>query len=275
MHPLAPDIESRLGDTFEKQVFDAALQSLEQTTNPLRLNHFTTTLRELSRLVLHRLASDAEVKACGWYARAAGDPEITRGQRVTYAVQAGLLDPFVKNTLLLDVDKMRQDLLQTIATLSKHTHLQPSVFGISGQALDMTVTESLEAFLAFLEMVEECRESIEHAVESHAHGALNEEFTRTARLELDELATHHTVYGALVDTVTVRAMDATQIKFSVTGTVECQLQYGSSGDVRNGDGIVMDDSYPLECEFEASTAAPLQVALKAQTLKINTDSFYE
>ncbi len=40
---------------------------------------------------------------------------------------------------------------------------------------------------------------------------------------------------------------ATQINLSVTGSVECQLQYGSSSDVRNGDGIVMDDSYPLEC----------------------------
>jgi len=274
-HPLVPEIDARLGDPFEKQVLEAAMHSLEQSTNPLRLNNFATTLRELSRLVLHRLAPDAEVKACAWYVKPTGPTDLTRGQRITYAVQAGLLDSFITNTLLLDVDKMRQELVQTISTLSKYTHIHPSVFGVTGPALDVIFSESLEAFLAFLEMIQECRESIEHAVESYACDALNEEFIRTARHELDELATHHTVYGALVDTVTLRTMDATQLRFSMTGSVECQLQYGSSGDVRNGDGLVMDDSYPLACEFEASTATPLQLSLKSHTLKIDTDSFYE
>jgi hypothetical protein len=168
---------------------------LDQAANPLRLNHFATTLRELSRMVLHRLAPDAEVKACGWYT-----------QRITYAVQAGLLNPFVKNTLLLDVDKMRQDLLQTITTLSKYTHVQPSVFGVTGQTLDMIVTESLEAVLAFLEMIEECREAVEHAVESHAHHALHQELIRSTIQELDELATHYAVDGAHIETVTIRLM---------------------------------------------------------------------
>jgi hypothetical protein len=274
-HPLAPDIHAKLGTPFEKQVFDAALQSLDQTTNPLRLNHFATTLRELSRMVLNRLAPDAEVKACGWYTQAAGQPDITRCQRITYAVQAGLLDPFVKNTLLLDVDKMRQDLLQTINTLSKYTHVQPSVFGVKGQTLDMIVAESLEAFLAFLEMIEECREAVEHTVESHARQALHQELIRSTIQELDELATHYTVDGAHIETVTIRLMGSELIHFSVTGSVDCQLQYGSSSDVRNGDGIVMDDSYPLTCDFEAPIATPLQVAVKGHTLKIDNESFYK
>ena len=32
-------------------------------------------------------------------------------------------------------------------------------------------------------------------------------------------------------------MDSSHIEFAVTGTVECQFQYGSSSDVRNGDGV--------------------------------------
>lgn len=274
-HPLAPNIDAKLGTAFEKQVFDAALQSLDQTANPLRLNHFATTLRELSRMVLHRLAPDAEIKACGWYVQTAGQPEITRGQRITYAVQAGLLDPFACNTLLVEVDRMRQELLQTITTLSKYTHVQPAVFGVTGQALDMIVTESLEAFLAFLEMIEECRESVEDAVESHARHALHEELIRRTIQELDELATHYTVDGAQIETVTISSMDSALIQFCVTGSVECQLQYGSSSDVRNGDGVVMDDSYPLTCDFEAPIATPLQVAVKRQTLKIDNEPFYQ
>jgi hypothetical protein len=61
----------------------------------------------------------------------------------------------------------------------------------------------------------------------------------------------------------------------VTGYVECQFQYGSGADVRNDDGVITNDSYPLTCDFEASTAAPMQVAVKGQTLKIENESFYQ
>lgn len=66
----------------------------------------------------------------------------TRGQRITYAVQAGLLDAFAKNTLQLDVDKMRRELLEAVDELSKYTHITPAVFGVTGPPLDALVTES-------------------------------------------------------------------------------------------------------------------------------------
>jgi hypothetical protein len=66
-HPLAAEILSKLGTSFEKDVLGAGLLSLDQTANPLRLNHFATTLRELSRMVFHRLAPEREIRACGWY----------------------------------------------------------------------------------------------------------------------------------------------------------------------------------------------------------------
>jgi uncharacterized protein (DUF2236 family) len=170
IHPLAPGIAAKLGTDFEKKVFNAGLLLLDQVANPLRLNHFATTLRELSRVVLKRLTPDARIKACGWYVQAQGQPEITRAQRITYAVQAGLLDDFVRNTLQLDVDKMRRDLLKAVDELSKYTHIEPAVFGITGPPLDAIVTEYLEAFLAFLEMIDECRSAVEAAVEDHAPG---------------------------------------------------------------------------------------------------------
>jgi hypothetical protein len=273
-HPLAPDILSKLGTKFEKDVFEAGLLSLDQPANPLRLNHFATSLRELSRIVLIRLAPDADIKACAWYSQAQGQPDITRHQRITYAVQAGLLDPFVTNTLQLDVAKMRKELLDSIKELSKFTHIGPAVFGVSGVQLDMTVTQSLEAFLAFLEMVAECRDSVENAVQDHAQQALHDELLSKTVDELDQLATHYHVEDTQVETVNVTVMDATRIEFSVSGYVECQFQYGSGADVRNDDGVVTYDSYPVTCEFSADIVTPLQVVVKPQTLKIDNESFY-
>lgn len=273
-HPLAPDILSKLATNFEKDVFEAGLLSLDQVANPLRLNHFATTLRELSRIVLKRLAPDVQVKACSWYSQAPGVPDITRHQRITYAVQAGLSDAFVTTTLALDVDAMRKELLRSISQLSKYTHIEPAVFGIAGAMLDMTVTEALEAFLAFLEMVEECRESVESAVRVNAEQALHDELLSNTVSELDQLATHYNVEDTQIETVKINLMDAVRIEFSVSGNVECRFQYGSGSDVRNGDGVVTYDSYPLKCDFEASIASPLQVAVKARSLNIDNESFF-
>jgi len=274
-HPLAPNIRSTLGTQFERDVFEAGLLSLDQVINPLRLNHFATTLRELSRIVLVRLAPDADVKACAWYSQAQGQPEITRHQRITYAVQAGLLDPFVTNTLQLDVAKMRKELLYSINELSKFTHIGPAVFGVSGVQLDMTVTESLEAFLAFLEMIQECRQSVENAVQDQAEQVLHDELLSKTVDKLDELATHYQVEATQVEAVNVTVLDATRIEFSVSGYVICQFQYGSDADVRNDGGVITNDSYPLTCEFSADIVTPLQVEVKPQTLKIDNESFYK
>jgi hypothetical protein len=53
-----------------------------------------------------------------------------------------------------------------------------------------------------------------------------------------------------------------------------RFQYESGADVRNDDGVVTNDSYPLTCEFSADIVKPLQVEVKPQTLKIGNESFY-
>ena len=161
-----------------------------------------------------------------------------------------------------------------VDALSQYTHIEPAVFGIRGPQLDSIVTKSLEAFLAFLDMIEECRSAVENAVEDYACQALHDELLSTTVNELDQLATHYMVEDTQIETVTITSMDASQINFAVTGTVDCQFQYGSSSDVRNGDGVVTNDSYPLTCDFEAMAASPLQVSVKGGTLKVDNDSFF-
>jgi hypothetical protein len=189
-------------------------------------------------------------------------------------VQAGLLDSFVQNTLLVGVDQMQSDLVDAIDELSKYTHITPAVFGIAGLPLDTIVTETLEAFLAFLEMIDDCRAAVANAVEGCARRALHDELLSTTVNELDQLATHYRVEDTQIETVSITSMDAAQIRFSVTGSVECEFQYGSGGDVSRGDGWVTTDSYPLTCAFEASITSPLQVTALRPTLEVDNNSFY-
>jgi hypothetical protein len=58
-------IEKRLS-VFQREVFAAVIKSFQQVDNPLRLNNFAMGLRELSRIVLHDLAPDADIEACCW-----------------------------------------------------------------------------------------------------------------------------------------------------------------------------------------------------------------
>lgn len=277
LRPLEPDIAARLGHGFEKNVLSAALLSLEQEHNPLRLNNFATAIRELSRIVLHRLAPDDEIAACSWYRPKNdrnGQRGITRADRITYPVQAGLTEDFVKNTLMLDVKKMRKDLVGTVHALNKFTHITPEVFGVGGSALDHLVTDTLEALLAFLEMIGDCRDSVVSSVETRVRRALHEELLTHTIAELDALATHYNVEHVHVDTLRLTSMDSAYLKFSVTGFVECRLQYGSSGDVRRGDGWVTNDCYPLTCDFESDAATPLDLRALRSTLRVDNECFY-
>jgi hypothetical protein len=101
-----------------------------------------------------------------------------------------------------------------------------------------------------------------------------EEGLKSQQFSRCQLTTHYQVEDTQVDAVNVTVMDATRIEFSVSGYVECQFQYGSGADVRNDDGVVTNDSYPLTCEFSADIVTPLQVQVKPQTLKIDNESFY-
>lgn len=68
-------------------------------------------------------------------------------------------------------------------------------------------------------------------------------------------------------------MGAKTIRFKLEGSVDCQLQYGSDGDYERGDGLRVDDNYPLSGDLVADSSDPLR--LTVQDLKVDNSSFYE
>lgn len=124
--PQIAEIDKRLS-AFQKKVFAALLKSFEQLDNPLRFNNFATGLRELARIMLDDLAPESSIEACSWYVpekNQIGQVVITRAQRVRYAVQAGLSDDFVRDTLLIDVGSTIIGFTKLISRLSKFTHIE-------------------------------------------------------------------------------------------------------------------------------------------------------
>jgi hypothetical protein len=244
--------------------------------NPLRLNNFAMGLRELSRIVLHDLAPDAEIKACCWYKEEKnkdGAVVFTRQQRIKYAVHAGLPEDFVENTLLVDVEETINEFRDLVNTLSKFTHVGPSTFNIKEDAAADLAKQALDTFIMLFDTIDECRKQVRTEMEDYAKSAVDDELLETTVQELDEIATHYQVEGCNIDKLKLVEMNATTIKFELHGSVDCQLQYGSDGDYARGDGLRVDDNYPLTCDLVADIADPLKLSVEG--LRVDNSSFYE
>ncbi len=162
---------------------------------------------------------------------------------------------------------------QLIKRLNEHTHITESTFGTRKTAAKELAKQSLEFFISLFETIDECRQQVLTELESHASDAVTEELMATSVDALDEIATHHTVHGAEIEDLHIKVMDSDTLVFKAKGFVDCELQYGSDGDFSRGDGVRVDDSYPLTCELVADIATPLK--LEVQKLHVDNSSFYE
>jgi hypothetical protein len=225
---------------------------------------------------LHDLASDAAIKERCWYKEVKnkdGAVTITREQRIRYAVHAGLSEEFVKDTLLIDVEETIAEFRDLIGRLNKFTHVGPGTFNVAEEDAEYLAKEALDTFILLFETVEECAEEIRSETENRAREAVDQELFETTVQELDEIATHHQVQGCNIDRLDLVEMGPHSIRFTVTGSVDCQLQYGSDGDYERGDGVRVDDNYPLTCELVADITSPLK--LTVEELRVDNSSFYE
>lgn len=89
---------------------------------------------------------------------------------------------------------------------------------------------------------------------------------------IDELATHVSIeeVGSVeIDAVNIASSGTT---VSGCGTVYINMQYGSDGDYRRGDGARLSDSYPFS--FEVVLDGDMEIK-EVVSLEADTSSFYE
>lgn len=93
---LAERLKPRLANDFQRRLLSATMQSVQEESNPLRLNNFSASFRELFRHILVELAPDHEVKATSWFVPdEKNDGKVTRAQKVNYVVHGGLDEAYV------------------------------------------------------------------------------------------------------------------------------------------------------------------------------------
>lgn len=265
----------RSGDRFVKTLLAGAIKVAKQRGNPIRGNLAAAALREAVNHIIHKLSPDEEVRACVWFVQAKDTATITRKQRASYIIKAGLPDDFVSDTLKIDVKAHAADLVEMIDELNRATHVRPETIFTDGVQIRWMFDNVLSGIDALLEVASDNRRAVEDAIATALHNSVFARLISEAIPELDELSMRTAVDNHWIDAIEVAALDATQISYRVDGTVAVELQYGSNSDVASGIGFRDSDSYPYEAHVSCSVTDPLNVSPDDIDVKVDNSSFFE
>lgn len=278
MESKKQQILSYLKTDFEKDLFEAAIQNLNETGNKLCLNNFAYAARELTRHFLDRLAPDEEVRRAPWYE--VYDPKkpkmVTREQKIKYAIQDFLSDDFTQKELQIDLSVISANLIKSINDLSKYTHVNPETFDASADIIYESSGNVMEDTLGFFKTIDEAQNQVMNAVDACITEEMVSQFYYNTFDEIDMLATHHEVLGYVVTELTPLSKDDETITMQADGFVIVRLQYGSDGDLRRGDGYETKENLPFTSNFVASYKNQEgDVHLVSAEIEVDNDSFFE
>lgn len=272
----AKNLSAQLSSDFQKRLLVASIQSLEDISNPLSFNNFCAGYRELVRHVLNDLAPDAEIKACSWYVPdTTSRTGITRAHAITYLLQGGLPSAYVTGVLEIDITEEKKELISAIKKLNKYTHVNEGTFGIDASRASAEAVLAIDSMSSVLELANDCRAQLARALEAQIHNEVVALAIRETIGAVDELATHHCVNKIDVEDVTVTKVGSEFIHLRASGSIGVELQWGSSSDLRRGEGASGNDSFPFSCELQSHVEDPAELEAIKDTLYVDTSSWWD
>lgn len=256
-------------------MLDASLSMIAMSGNPLRFSFAALGLRELLREFFKVVSPDPEVAAANWHIVADPKHPVTRRDRILFSVYGYVAPTFFPKSFSDEVDDLASDLIAKIDDLSKYLHVTPAVLTIPVSTLQTEFDDALDLFTQLIQAIASARSHVADELATRLGEALTEKFCEDFFDELDCLSSHTRPQSADDVEVIISSIDSDRISFSGSGSVSCDLQYGSDGDCRRGDGVEFSDSYPFTFSGTAPVTAPLDVEVSKESIAIDTSSFYE
>lgn len=268
-------LEPKALDDFSRTAIGGARGALADADNPLRLNFFSTAMRILYEHMMGTLAPAEQVMQSPWFEPEKEDGRPTRRQRIAFAIQGGLLDDFVENTLSVDPDPLRSKLIKAVDDLSKQVHGREDTVVLEPPEQDAAAEEILETLSHFLEVYHDCRSAIVDPIRHELDGAAVDTLLSETILEVDVLANHHGVEHVEVERVAVKNIGPDSITYRAEGSVSVTLQWGSNSDLRQGDGAEMEESFPFDCDIETPLENLWDLSHAETSYEVDTSEWYE
>lgn len=262
-------------DQFIASLLEGIMTVGSDTANPIRGNLAASALRELVGSILQLLAPEQEIRRCAWFAQHAHTQTVTRRQRAKYIIYAGLSDTFVEKTLNLDIDTPITLILHAMDSLHRASHVRPKTILHKDREVRAMTRDVLISLLSLLNAATEIRDQLRAAIEGVMEHALFDRLTMNTISELDELSTHMVVYDLDIDSMEVQDLNATEVKYLISGKVDVDLQYGSNADVCRDIGFRKSDSFLYHAEVSSDVTEPLEIESRDLEVTIDTNSFFE
>jgi hypothetical protein len=266
---IAEKLRPGLPDDFSRLMLDGALRVLADTGNPVRFHLFAPAIREMMKHTLKLLAPNTEIKACGWFVPHEGKDKIWRTDRVSYILRAGLLDPFVENELGFDLEAATEGIVTAIEELNDLTHVKPSSLRLNDEDVDETAAGFLDAFVALLDAAASFREDLTQKIVDQCPAAVFAAAISETIVEIDELASHHSIEWPSVHDVRLVKLDARTVEFEASGDIYATLEWG-----RGDDHAEMSETFPFTITLHASAIRPFEVVADRETLKVDNSGWY-
>jgi hypothetical protein len=257
-------------------ILDGAVASFTDTANSLRFLNTATGLRELLRELFVAISPDQSIQASTWFtADPTSQTEVTRRHRTLFAVYSYLDPKHFPTNFASSVDALATQIGKQVGALCAFTHVTSASLATPEQAAIACFDSTVRLFLRLFDAIDSAQEHLRDALQIELQERLSDIFTSDFFDELDILSTHTRPQGAEDVEVEIDDIGAETITFSGTGSVLCDLQYGSDGDCQRGDGLEFSDSYPFTFSGEARTANPRDVTVDRGDISVDTSSFYE
>lgn len=257
-------------------ILNGSLNAVKNKTNRMRYSFAAVGLRELLRETFELLAPDQEILRCKWFKPdRTSKSGVTRRHRIRFTVYGYVSPKVLLDPLSADVERLAKDIIRNADDLSEYTHVTKTTLGKPIAEAERLIDSALALFVKLFRAVDLSRETLKDQLEIALSDHLDSVFFNEIFGKLDILSTHTRTAGVCDVIVDITDIKRDQISFKGDGIVECDLQYGSDGDVSRGDGVEWSDSYPFTFEGTASTENLEECEVEPSSIDIDTSSYYE
>lgn len=260
---------------FLSDVYDSAIKSYKDSSNPLRLSNFACNIRELLREKMSLNAPDKEILLCNWcknnYLDKDGKP--TRKARIRYYLLSNMDDTSLDNIFQEKIKDIEKEYVNKIDTLSKYTHITEKTFYITQKEMDCKFSEIMNLLIFIINFLDASKKLTDKRIEDFIYEDISDHvYHDYIDSELDLLSTHTVIDDVTNIEFSIQNINQNFILIEGTAELDVCLQYGSDSDRRKGDG----DSFNMNFDLDFS------VTININNLDdknyhyepINTDNFY-
>ncbi|MDI3451622.1 MULTISPECIES: pPIWI-associating nuclease domain-containing protein [Acinetobacter] len=270
------EFKKYLKGDFENNLLDSAILNLE-TYNSLTFNNFAYAMREMLRIVFHRLSPAEEIVKCSWYpSLREPDDKITRRQRYKYAIQGGIGEFLLKQFRLdKSIEKACTSLLDQIEVLNSFTHIQEHTYNLSIEDTRQRAIQCFDDVLKVVRLIKRVRNKLF----KHIIKYLDEELFNSSVMDyvenIDQIADIASVNHISANKFINMEIDSSNVSFTVSGDVFCLLEYGNKSDVERGDGWSCYMDFEFEAPVEIKIKKPFGSHMKIVKIVVNIDKFFQ